>query len=54
MKYISFENGKVVLAKPLPKRLETEFKEYCKKYEAAQKKRQNMLSGLIEDSNAEH
>jgi hypothetical protein len=45
MKYISFEDGKVVLAKPLPKRLEAEFEEYCKAYEDAQKKRQDMLSG---------
>lgn len=53
MKYISFEDGKVVATKEIPKHLKAKYKRFCMKIEKAERRRQRMRN-LFEDSNAEY
>lgn len=49
MRYIEFKDGKVVPAKPLPFYLKPAFNRYCKRVEAAKKRRQAMFNMIKED-----
>lgn len=44
MQYISFEDGKVVLEKPLPFYLRPAFNRYCRQIEQTKQRRQEKMS----------
>ena len=46
MSYIDFKDGKVVPAKPVPKIFQKGFNRYCKKVEAADKRREEMFNNI--------
>ena len=46
MDYIDFEDGKVVPAKPIPKIYQKSFDKYCKKVEAANRRKQEMFDNI--------